>query len=264
MSSLMATVPIILTIILTVALNMAAKKVLPLSWLSIVLIGVSIWGMDIQHVAAYTVMGFLGSLDVLCIIFGAILLMNTLNIAGAMKRIEGMFNSISEDARIQLVIIGFAFSAFIEGAAGTPTNTAIAALISELPAMGIGLDEWTLGLAFVTAFGLCVGMVVILFLIVALVTKLFGKNKSFADALPTLPFCLLTAFVYGAVALPVARYIGTELTTLMASAVTIFVMLGCARAGVLMPKTIWRFDDATTDAKSPSNETTAQMSLFKA
>ena len=263
MLALIATIPIILTIILTVGLNMAAKKVLPISWLSIVIISLGYWGMDCQHVAAYTVMGFLNSLDVLFVIFGAILLMNTLNTAGSMKRIESMFNSISEDARIQLIIIGFAFSAFIEGAAGfgtpaalcaplliglgfppmaaavsclilnstpvsfgaagTPTNAAITAVVSELPAMGISVDDWTLALAFVTALSLCVGSFVIIFLVVGLITKMFGKNKSFSDAIPVLPFCLFTALVFSLVALPIARYIGTELTSLTAAAVTIFI-----------------------------------------
>lgn len=127
MLALIAAFAIILTIILTVGFNMAAKKVLPVSWLTIAIIGLSYWGMDFQHVAAYTLLGFLSSVDVLFVIFGAILLMNTLNTAGAMKRIEGMFNSISEDARIQLVIIGFAFSAFIEGAAGFDTPAALCA-----------------------------------------------------------------------------------------------------------------------------------------
>lgn len=303
MLALIAAIPIILTIILTVGLNMAAKKVLPISWLSIVIIGLGYWGMDLQHVAAYTVMGFLGSIDVLFIIFGAILVMNTLNVAGAMKRIEGMFNSISEDARIQLIIIGFAFSAFIEGAAGfgtpaalcaplliglgfppmaaaisclilnstpvpfgaagTPTNAAIAAVASELPAMGINPDEWTLALAFISTFSMCIGGFFIIFFVVGLITKMFGKNKSFADAMPVLPFCLFTALVFSVVSLPIARFIGTELTSLTAAAVTIFVLLGCAKAGFLMPKDIWRFDDKKAETKA-STSNVPQMSLFKA
>ncbi len=304
MPVLVAAIPIIITIILTVGLNMAAKKVLPISWLSIVIISLSYWGMDCRHVASYTLIGFLSSVDVLFIIFGAILLMNTLSIAGSMKRIEGMFNSISEDARIQLIIIGFAFSAFIEGAAGfgtpaalcaplliglgfppmaaaisclilnstpvsfgaagTPTNAAIAAVVSELPAMGISVDEWTLALSFVSALSLCIGVFFIIFLVVGLITKIFGKNKSFSDALPVLPFCLFTAFVFSLVALPIARYIGTELTSLTAAAVTIFVLLGCARSGFLIPKTAWRFEDKKTTATVTENKKIPKMSLFKA
>ena len=302
MLALTAAAAIILTIILTVGFNMPAKKVLPVSWLTSVVIALSCWGMDFQHVAAYSVLGFLNSLDVMLIIFGAILLMNTLTVAGAMKRIEGMFNRISEDSRVQLVIIGFAFSAFIEGAAGfgtpaalcaplliglgfppmaaaisclilnstpvsfggagTPTNAAIAAVSSELPAMGIGVDEWTLALSFTTDLGLCIGSFAIIFLTVGLVTKMFGKNKSFAEALPVLPLCLFAAFVFSAVSLPIARFIGTELVSLTASLVTIFVLLSCARAGFLIPKTVWRFDDKATS--TAANTDAPKMSLFKA
>lgn len=127
MLAIIAAVPIILTIILTVGFNVPAKKVLPISWAVCAIIGLTYWGMDIGHIAAYTITGFLGSIDTLLIIFGAILLMNMLNEAGAMRRIEAMFNGITEDARIQIVIVGFAFAAFIEGAAGFGTPPAICA-----------------------------------------------------------------------------------------------------------------------------------------
>ena len=304
MLAIIAAIPIILTIILTVGLNMAAKKVLPISWLSIVLIGLFYWGMDFQHVAAYTVMGFLGSIDVLLIIFGAILVMNTLNTAGAMKRIEGMFNSISEDARIQLIIIGFAFSAFIEGAAGfgtpaalcaplliglgfppmaaaisclilnstpvpfgaagTPTNAAIAAVSGELSSIGANADAWTLNLAFASSLGMCVGCFFILAFTIGLITKMFGEKKSFADVIPVLPFCLFTSVVFSCVSLPIAYFIGTELTSLTAAAVTIFVLLGAARVGFLTPSQIWRFPGKKVEEKHETHENKGQMSLFMA
>ena len=304
MLAVIAAIPIILTIILTVGLNMAAKKVLPISWLSIVVIGLFYWGMDVQHVAAYTVMGFLGSIDVLLIIFGAILVMNTLNTAGAMKRIEGMFNSISEDARIQLIIIGFAFSAFIEGAAGfgtpaalcaplliglgfppmaaaisclilnstpvpfgaagTPTNAAVAAVAGELSSMGANVEEWTLSLSFATTLGMCIGCFFVLAFTIGLITKMFGEKKSFAEVIPVLPFCLFTSIVFSSVSLPIAYFIGTELTSLTAAAVTIFVLLGAARVGFLTPSTIWRFPGKKTEEKHIVIENSGQMSLFKA
>ncbi|MBO6303498.1 MAG: L-lactate permease [Selenomonadaceae bacterium] len=304
MLAVIAAIPIILTIILTVGFNMAAKKVLPISWLSIVIIGLFYWGMDFQHVAAYTVMGFLGSIDVLLIIFGAILVMNTLNTAGAMKRIEGMFNSISEDARIQLIIIGFAFSAFIEGAAGfgtpaalcaplliglgfppmaaaisclilnstpvpfgaagTPTNAAVAAVAGELSSMGANVEEWTLSLSFATTLGMCVGCFFVLAFTIGLITKMFGEKKSFAEVIPVLPFCLFTSIVFSSVSLPIAYFIGTELTSLTAAAVTIFVLLGAARVGFLTPSTIWRFPGKQTKEKHIVQENGGQMSLFKA
>ena len=214
MLALLAAVPILLTIILTVGFNMSAKKVLPIAWAVIVIIGFTYWQMDVQKIAAFSIAGFLGSIDTLLIIFGAILLMNMLNTAGAMHRIQGMFNGITEDARIQLVIIGFAFSAFIEGAAGfgtpaaiaaplliglgfppmaaavaclilnstpvpfgaagTPTNSAADIVKNLLPAIGVtDFEAWKLSLSFISALGMAVGALVIIFIVVGIVSPMY-------------------------------------------------------------------------------------------
>ena len=306
MLAIIAAVPIILTIILTVGFNVPAKKVLPISWAVCALIGLTYWGMDIGHIAAYTITGFLGSIDTLLIIFGAILLMNMLNEAGAMRRIEAMFNGITEDSRIQIVIVGFAFSAFIEGAAGfgtppaicaplliglgappmaaaiacllldstpvsfgaagTPTNAAAEVLKDTLPALGVtDLDLWKQDLSFVSALGLAVGAFVIIWLVIGIVTKQYGKNKSFSDVFPVIPFCLFTAAVFSVFYLAFAKFVGAELTSLAAAAVTIFVTIGAAKSGFLMPKTIWRFPGSEVKTKASGGQsTTHSMSLLKA
>ena len=301
MLALLAAVPILLTILLTVGFNMSAKKVLPLAWAVSVVIGLTYWQMDPQKVAAFSVAGFLGSIDTLLIIFGAILLMNMLNAAGAMHRIQGMFNGITEDARIQLVIIGFAFSAFIEGAAGfgtpaaiaaplliglgfppmaaavaclilnstpvpfgaagTPTNSA-ADIVKEMLPAAMDFETWKLGLSFISAFGMALGALFIIFIVVGIITRMFGKNKSFADAVPVIPFCVFAAVVFDIFFLLLAKFIGSEITSLTAAAITVFVLIGAAKAGFLMPKTVWRFEH-----KEKKTETTGDiphMSLFKA
>ena len=241
MLAIIAAIPIILTIILTVGVNMPAKKVLPIAWLSISLIGLFYWQMDFLHVAAYTITGFLGSIDTLLIIFGAILLMNMLNEAGAMHRIEAMFNGISEDARIQMIIVGYALSAFIEGAAGfgtppaicaplliglgfppmaaavsclildsppvsfgaagTPTNSAAEILKDTLPTIGVmDLEAWKLDLSWATAIGLAAGTFFVIMVVLALITRQYGEEKSlFKYSLPVLPFALFTSIVFDVV-----------------------------------------------------------------
>ncbi len=301
MLALLAAVPILLTILLTVGFNMSAKKVLPLAWAVSVVIGLTYWQMDPQKVAAFSVAGFLGSIDTLLIIFGAILLMNMLNAAGAMHRIQGMFNGITEDARIQLVIIGFAFSAFIEGAAGfgtpaaiaaplliglgfppmaaavaclilnstpvpfgaagTPTNSA-ADIVKEMLPAAMDFETWKLGLSFISAFGMALGALFIIFIVVGIVTRMFGKNKSFADAVPVIPFCVFAAVVFDIFFLLLAKFIGSEITSLTAAAITVFVLIGAAKAGFLMPKTVWRFEHE--EKKTETTGDIPHMSLFKA
>lgn len=127
MYALIAFIPIILVVVLMIAFNWPAKRALPLSWLVSLIIAVAVWHLSFYHSIQQTILGFLAGFEVLVIIFGAILIMNTLSRSGAMAAINGMFTHISPDIRIQAIIIGFIFGAFIEGAAGFGTPAALAA-----------------------------------------------------------------------------------------------------------------------------------------
>ena len=127
MLALIAFIPLVVVVVLMVAFNWPAKRALPLAWLLTLIIAVAMWKLSIMHAIAYTITGFLGGFEVIVIIFGAILIMNTLSRSGAMAAINGMFTSITVDIRIKAIIIGFIFGAFIEGAAGFGTPAALAA-----------------------------------------------------------------------------------------------------------------------------------------
>ena len=127
MYAIIAFIPIIVTIIVMAGFNWPAKIALPLAWLITAIVCFAAWKMDIITIVAQTIAGFLGSIDTIVIIFGAILIMNTLKQSGGMGVINRMFTNVSDDPRIQMVIIGFMFGAFIEGAAGFGTPAALAA-----------------------------------------------------------------------------------------------------------------------------------------
>ncbi len=127
MLALIGASPLILVVVLMTAFNMAAKKALPIAYALTAIIVVFMWGMEIKNLIAYTFFGFLKSLDILIIIFGAILILNTMKYSGAMQLISDGFGNISQDKRVQLMIIGVFFVAFIEGAAGFGTPAALAA-----------------------------------------------------------------------------------------------------------------------------------------
>ena len=65
-------------------------------------------------------------MDLLYIIFGAILLLNTLKQSGAVDVIRSGFHRVSPDKRIQAIIVAWLFGSFIEGAAGFGTPAAVA------------------------------------------------------------------------------------------------------------------------------------------
>ena len=310
MYALIACIPILVTVVLMVALNWPAKRALPLAWLLACIIAFALWKMDLKQISAYTITGFLSAFETLCIIFGAILIMNTLKRSGAMSAINRMFNGITPDARIQAVIIGFAFGAFIEGAAGfgtpaalaapllisigfpplaaavvaliynsvpvsfgavgTPTNTAYSLVKGAVEGMGGDGEVWKMALSKWTAIGHSVGAIFIIFIGVCVLVKLFGKNKSFKDALPVLPFCLFAAVLFDVFYLIIAIFVGPELTSLVSAIITLFVLLYVTRKGFLQPKKVWTFGNENEWDKSWLSKTevpepkTSEMKLFKA
>lgn len=123
---LLASVPILLTIILMVVFNWPAKRVMPIAWVAAVGLAAAYWRVPINWLAGSTISGALSAINILVIVFGAILLMNTLKHSGAIGAINRTFHGISPDRRIQAIVIAFLFVSFIEGAAGFGTPAALA------------------------------------------------------------------------------------------------------------------------------------------
>lgn len=122
-----AAVPIFLALVLMVGLRWPATRAMPLSWLAAVLAGVIFWQMPAGYVAALSIQGVITATGILIIVFGAILILMTLRDSGGMETIQSGMQDISPDMRVQAIIIGYLFTAFIEGAAGFGTPAALAA-----------------------------------------------------------------------------------------------------------------------------------------
>lgn len=122
-----ALAPIVLALALMVWLRQSALRAMPLAWLAAVLAAMFVWDMEASYVAALSLQGAVTAVSVLVIVFGAILILYTLRESGGMETIQDGFRRLSPDPRVQLVIIGFLFSAFIEGAAGFGAPAALAA-----------------------------------------------------------------------------------------------------------------------------------------
>ena len=127
MTALIASVPILLVVVLMIAFNKPAKIALPIGWVVALVIALAYWGQNFSTAAAWAIDGFLEAIGTFVIIFGAILIMNTLKHSGAVTAIQRVFNNVNPDRRIQAIIVGFVFAAFIEGAAGFGTPAALAA-----------------------------------------------------------------------------------------------------------------------------------------
>ena len=127
LQALLAIMPIVAAAIMLIGLRWPAKVAMPIVYLIAAVIGFFAWQMPAARVAASTIQGLFITFNILFIIFGAILLLNTLKHSGAVTAIRRGFTNISSDRRVQVVIIAWLFGSFIEGASGFGTPAAIAA-----------------------------------------------------------------------------------------------------------------------------------------
>ncbi len=281
MYALIAFIPILVTIILMVGMNWGAKKALPVSWGIAAIVALSVWKMDFMSVLGFSVFGVLKALDVLIIIFGAILILNTLKQSGAMATINNGFSGITKDKRIQVLIIAWMFEAFIEGAAGfgtpaalagpllvglgfpalaaamvalvmnstpvafgavgTPIFGAMSTLSSNLEAIGADSTAFQMALTQWVAIIHSVVGTFVPLLAVVLMTKFFGKEKSIKAGLQVAPFAIFAGLSFTIPYIFIATVFGPELPSLGGAFIGLGIVVFAAKKGFLMPKEIWDF-----------------------
>jgi lactate permease len=95
MYALLAFLPILFCVVAMAVFNTPAKYAMPVSWLMAAILGFFFWKMELLTIVCYSLYGLISSLDVLIIIFGAILVMNTLKMSGGMATINNGFRSVS-------------------------------------------------------------------------------------------------------------------------------------------------------------------------
>lgn len=136
--ALLAVAPIIVALVLMVGLRWPATRAMPVAWLVCVGCALVGWKLNLTYILALSLQGVVVAVGVLIIVFGAILILYTLQESGAMETIQYGMQNLSRDRRLQAIIVGFMFGAFIEGAAGFGTPAALAApllLALGFPAM---------------------------------------------------------------------------------------------------------------------------------
>lgn len=123
----LAFLPIILAGVLLVGFHWPASRAMPVVLVVAIVMGLFAWQMSTMRVLASMLQGLMLTAGILWIIFGALLLLNTLKASGALTAIRAGFSHISPDRRIQVIIVAWLFGCFLEGASGFGTTAAIAA-----------------------------------------------------------------------------------------------------------------------------------------
>lgn len=125
--ALIALLPILVALVLMVWVRMGAMKAMPIAWLTCAVAAAAAWNLPVSYIAALSLQGVLNAISVLIIVFGALLILHTLQASGGMETIQYGMQQINKDMRVQAIIVGFMYAAFIEGAAGFGTPAALAA-----------------------------------------------------------------------------------------------------------------------------------------
>ena len=285
MLGFLSLLPILAVGIFLVGLRWSASKAMPISYAVAIVLALFVWKVPGANVAAASINGLVVAGTLLFIIFGAILLLNTLQESGGIRTIRQGFTDISEDRRIQVIIIAWLFGSFIEGSAGfgTPAAVAVPLLVGlGFPAMaavvagmviqstpvsfgavgtpmlvgvhtGLSADSSITGdlFALITSIG---GQVAILHMIagtliplfvVALMTRFFGKNKSFTEGVKVWKFALFAAFAMTIPYVLVANLLGPEFPSMVGGLVGLAIVVYAAKKGFLMPPKdeVWDFEE---------------------
>ncbi|WP_377888953.1 L-lactate permease [Alkalihalobacillus sp. R86527] len=283
--AILSILPIAAVGIFLVGLRWPASKAMPVSYIVAVVLALFVWKVPGATVAAASINGLVVAATLLYIIFGAILLLNTLQESGGIKTIREGFIGISPDRRVQVIIIAWLFGSFIEGSAGfgTPAAVAVPLLVGlGFPAMaavvagmviqstpvsfgavgtpilvgvqtGLAADASITDnfLSLVTMVGgrvailhAIIGTLIPLF-VVALMTRFFGKNKSFSEGIKIWKFALFAAFAMTIPYVIVANFLGPEFPSMIGGLVGLAIVVTAAKKGFLMPskEECWDFDD---------------------
>lgn len=288
MLALTALSAIIAPFIFLVLLRLSAIKGMFFSAIIVILLSFTVWGVGGNVILASILQGTHKALTILLILFGAIVLLETLRGTGAVTRINQGFRDISRDMRVQVVIVAFLFGSLIEGAAGfgtpavvtgpllvalgfTPMAAAALALIADSSAVSFGAVGTPVqvglsnvpgaDLTFFQTIGVKItwidllGATFIPFILVVVLTLFFGKGKGMKASFPLFRWALLVGLTYSVSALLYATFFGHEFVSILASLTGLAVATITAKRGVFLPEEEWKEalqHDFVEDEEAPS------------
>lgn len=289
--ALLAVMPILVAAVLLVGFRWPAKWAMPIVYIVAVIIALTAWQVSAARVLASTIQGLFITFDILFIIFGAILLLNTLKYSGGVTAIRNGFTNISSDRRVQVVIIAWLFGSFIEGASGFGTPAAIAAPLmvalgfpamcavmigmmiqstpvtfgavgtpilvgvkgglqspefdAQLAAIGLNFTDYLRMITSGAAIMHGITGTLIPLLMVMMMTRFFGKNRSWTEGLSIVPFAIFGGLAFTIPYTLTGIFLGPEFPSLLGSLVGLVIVTFAAQRGFLVPKDSWDFAPAT-------------------
>ena len=126
-SWLFAACPILVVLALMVGLGRSAMVAGAVGWLIAALVAVLRFGADLDLILISQGKGLLLSLDVLLIVWTALLLFQVTNEAGAVVMLGRQLTLLTTDRALQALLLAWMFTAFLQGVGGFGVPVAIIA-----------------------------------------------------------------------------------------------------------------------------------------
>ncbi len=260
LSTLLAAVPVVVMLVGLGFLHMKAHIAAGAGLLAALVIAIAVYGMPSDMAASAALYGGLnGLLPIGWIVLNIIFLHQLTEQNGSFKVLQDSIAGITEDRRLQLLLIAFAFGAFFEGAAGFGTPVAVTAAIliglgfSPLAASGLSLIANTAPVAFGALGTPIITLAKVHGYDAMAVSMMVGRQLPFFSLL--VPFWLIWAFAgrramwdiwpailvtglsFAIMQFLVSNFIGPELVDIIAAVVSMACLVTFLR--FWQPKTIW-------------------------
>lgn len=261
LSTVVAAIPVLVLLGGLAFLRLSAHVAALLGLASALLIAIFVYGMPAQMAGASAMYGaFFGLLPIGWIVLNIIFLYQLTRDKGYFKILQESIAGVTEDRRLQLLLIAFAFGAFFEGAAGFGTPVAVTGAIliglgfSPLAASGLSLIANTAPVAYGALGTPIIALAAVTGLDLFQLSAMVGRQLPFFSLL--VPFWLVWAFagwrgmkeIWPAIlvtgvsfAIPqflISNYHGPWLVDIGAAIVSMACLTAFLR--IWKPKTVWK------------------------
>lgn len=261
LSTLVAALPVVVMLVGLGFLHMKAHIAAGAGLVTALVVAMLVYRMPAGMAGSAALLGGLtGLLPIGWIVLNIIFLHQLTEQNGSFAVLQDSIAGITEDRRLQLLLIAFAFGAFFEGAAGFGTPVAVTAAIliglgfSPLAASGLSLIANTAPVAYGALGTPIITLASVHGYDVMKVSAMVGRQLPFFSLI--VPFWLIWAFAgrkamwevwpatlvtgvsFAITQFLVSNFIGPELVDVIAAVVSMTCLVSFLR--VWRPKTIWR------------------------
>ncbi|MBQ4329625.1 MAG: L-lactate permease [Lentisphaeria bacterium] len=282
-----ALLPIATALVMMCKFKIAPGKSMLAALALTVLFALCIWKMPFAAVSAAAMLGVFKSLDIILIIAGAVLLLNILRKSGAIETINQIFSGISCDRRIQLIVIAWLFSGFVEGASGfgaapalaapllagmgfppliavavslicntlpvpfgavgIPVTTSVTTLAERLTANSIAQEAFRAEVFDKLTLISGVSGVFLPLIAIAFMVIVSGSRNKVRSIVEIAPLALLSGAFYIIPWRISALTLGAELPSMIGCIIGLPLTMLCIKFNFLVPRNVWDFPDSKTD-----------------